>query len=60
MTWVDYDDGHAGGYPHECEAVPTNCVCGHSKLWHWLERGRCMWADDESGWCGCNPYQEGK
>lgn len=18
MTWIDYDDGHAGGYPHEC------------------------------------------
>lgn len=17
--WVDYDDGHAGGYPHECD-----------------------------------------
>lgn len=23
--WIDYDDGHAGGYPHECERCPT---CG--------------------------------
>lgn len=20
MVWVDYDDGHAGGYPHECHS----------------------------------------
>jgi hypothetical protein len=22
-VWVDYDDGHAGGYPHECDRCPT-------------------------------------
>lgn len=22
MVWVDFDDGHAGGYPHECDEPP--------------------------------------
>ena len=23
-VWIDHDDGHAGGYPHECD----RCACG--------------------------------
>lgn len=23
MVWIDYDDGHAGGYPHECNRCPA-------------------------------------
>lgn len=22
--WIDHDDGHSGGYPHEC----NRCECG--------------------------------
>lgn len=37
MVWVDYDDGHAGGYPHECDEPllkqPEPCVCGHRCRW---------------------------
>jgi hypothetical protein len=44
MVWIDYDDGHAGGYPHECERCPT-CertrehpfnIC--SDAWHLADR----------------------
>lgn len=27
--WVDWDDGHAGGYPHDCPTTELReCVCG--------------------------------
>ena len=27
MVWIDHDDGHAGGYPHECERPCRYCDC---------------------------------
>lgn len=26
MVWIDYDDGHAGGYPHECPRYCSVCA----------------------------------
>lgn len=37
-VWIDHDDGHAGGYPHECD----RCICGHTQESHWDSGGPCM------------------
>jgi hypothetical protein len=31
MVWIDHDDGHAGGYPHECERPCRYCDCAEGR-----------------------------
>lgn len=50
MVWIDYDDGHAGGYPHECEVW----VCTKHK--RFLPCRTCNAAGGNlDSWHSCDP-----
>lgn len=52
-VWIDYDDGHAGGYPHFCEkAAPKEPGMTkdelHQRIYEALQTAACMAKNPEA------------
>ena len=45
--WIDYDDGHAGGYPHP-HSFGRYCPC-HGAHYYYTAEARAWWAP--TYWC---------